>query len=106
LQIFDVDIDYFNKRAISKTNIESKIVDANGKEKTRPRNLNRKSPGKRPMPSFSSQGSKNENTINATKITKTHLIIARPFASIYILPHFYKKIPLIRFIYRRNKLIH
>jgi hypothetical protein len=58
-----------------KTTTESKMVEANGKEICLPSSLKRKSPGKRPMPNFSSQGSSLEKTINTTKITTTQRII-------------------------------
>lgn len=47
------------------------MVEAKGKEKLRPNNLKRTSPGKRPIPSFSSQGSKLENTTTARKMVNT-----------------------------------
>jgi hypothetical protein len=50
-------------------------VEANGREKWMPNSLKRKSPGKRPMPNFSSQGKILENTTNTTKITITQRII-------------------------------
>ena len=51
------------------------MVDMNGKENTLPNNLNRTSPGKRPTPSFSSQGSNAENTSTPIKMTNTQRII-------------------------------
>ncbi len=47
------------------------MVDANGKKKVLPKILNLRSPGKRPAPSFSSQGSKELNTTKAKKIVKS-----------------------------------
>ncbi len=47
------------------------MVEAKGKEKLRPNSLKRKSPGKRPMPSFSSQGNKLENTTTTKKIVNS-----------------------------------
>jgi hypothetical protein len=63
------------KRAIKKMTNDSKIVDANGKENTLPNNLKRTSPGRRPIPNFSSHGSNAENTMIAIKITTTQRII-------------------------------
>lgn len=54
------------------------MVEANGNEKMRPNSLKRRSPGKRPMPNFSSQGSKAEKIINAKNITTTQRIMWRP----------------------------
>ena len=47
------------------------MVDANGKKKVLPKILNLRSPGKRPTPSFSSQGSRELNTTKARKIVKS-----------------------------------
>ena len=44
------------------------MVDANGRKTCFPKIENLKSPGKRPIPSFSSHGSKEENKISARKI--------------------------------------
>jgi hypothetical protein len=62
-------------RATRRTISEIKIVEANGKEKMRPNSLKRTSPGKRPMPNFSSHGNKAEKIINAKNITSTQRII-------------------------------
>jgi hypothetical protein len=62
---------------------DNTIVEAKGKEKILPNNLNRKSPGKRPIPNFSNQGSSAEMTIKPTKITTTQRIITSP----YLQPH-------------------
>ena len=60
---------------INATNKEIKIVDANGKNIFLPKRLNLTSPGKRPMPNLSSQGSNEENTISTRKMITNHLII-------------------------------
>jgi hypothetical protein len=76
--VFVIDSDaksYFKKRAKSKTASEIKMVEEKGRVNTFPNNLKRKSPGNRPIPSFSNQGSKAENTVNAIKITATQRII-------------------------------
>jgi hypothetical protein len=67
--------DYFKNRAKSKTAKEIKIVEEKGRVNIFPNNLKRRSPGNRPIPSFSNQGSKAENTINAIKIITTQRII-------------------------------
>lgn len=67
-----------NSRATNNPIVEIRMVDANGNMNARPNSLNRKSPGKRPMPSFSSQGNKAEKTISAMKIVNTHRIIRGP----------------------------
>ena len=51
------------------------MVDAKGMVKIRLNNLNRKSPGNLPKPSFCSQGSKLAKIINPTKITITQRIM-------------------------------
>jgi hypothetical protein len=60
---------------IKATNKAIKIVEANGKNIFLPKRLNLTSPGKRPMPNFSSQGSKEENTISTKKMITNHRII-------------------------------
>ncbi len=52
------------------------MVDANGKKKVLPKILNLRSPGKRPTPSFSSQGNKELNITKARKIVKSQRNIA------------------------------
>jgi hypothetical protein len=63
---------------INATNKEIKMVDANGKNIFLPKRLNLTSPGKRPMPNLSSQGSKEENTISTRKMITNHRIIGIP----------------------------
>ena len=63
---------------INATNKEIKIVDANGKNIFLPKRLNLTSPGKRPMPNLSSQGSNEENTISTRKMITNHRIIKIP----------------------------
>jgi hypothetical protein len=64
-------VDLQINRAIRKIISDSRMVDANGKKKVLPKILNLRSPGKRPTPSFSSQGSKELNTTKARKIVKS-----------------------------------
>jgi hypothetical protein len=63
---------------INATNKEIKIVEANGKKIFLPKKLNLTSPGKRPIPNFSNQGSKEENTISTRKIITNQRIIDIP----------------------------
>jgi hypothetical protein len=63
---------------INVTNKAIKIVDANGKNIFLPKRLNLTSPGKRPTPNFSSQGSKEEKTTSTRKMITNHRIIKIP----------------------------
>jgi hypothetical protein len=74
---------YFIKRATSSTTSEIMMVDENGKEKTLPNSLKRRSPGNLPMPSFSSHGSNAENMIKPINITTTQRIILFPLVMTY-----------------------
>jgi len=60
------------------THKEIKIVEANGKNIFLPKKLNLTSPGRRPIPNFSNQGSKEENTISTRKMITNHRIIELP----------------------------
>ena len=61
---------------------EMRIVEANGRNIFLPKILNLKSPGKRPIPSFSNQGSAEANTISVRKITNSQRInVVLPAAS-------------------------
>ena len=69
-------IDLQINRAMRKITSDSKTVDANGKKKVLPKILNLRSPGKRPTPSFSSQGNMELNMTRARKIVKSQRNIA------------------------------
>ena len=70
------------KRATRKAMSEMRIVEANGRNIFLPKILNLKSPGKRPIPSFSNQGSAEANTISVRKITNSQRInVVLPAAS-------------------------
>jgi len=60
------------------------MVDAKGMVKILPNNLNRKSPGNLPKPSFCSQGKRLANTTKATKITRTQRIMHDPFVGVCV----------------------
>jgi hypothetical protein len=66
---------FYKNRPSKKATVDNKIVEANGSEKWRPNNVKRTSPGKRPTPNFSSQGSNWEKITSARKITNTQRII-------------------------------
>jgi hypothetical protein len=66
---------YFNKRPPKKIKVDSNIVDANGKKMVFPNSVNRMSPGKRPTPNFSSQGSAAEKMTRAIKIVRVQRIM-------------------------------
>jgi len=70
-------IDLQINRAIRKITSDSKMVDANGKKKVLPKILNLRSPGNRPTPNFSSQGSMELNITKARKIVKSQRNIGR-----------------------------
>ena len=73
------------KRATRKAISEIKMVEANGSNIFLPKILNLKSPGKRPIPSFSSQGSAEANTISVRKITNSQRInVVLPAASAHV----------------------
>ena len=73
------------KRATRKAISEMRMVEANGKNIFLPKILNLKSPGKRPIPSFSSQGSREASTINVRKIINSQRIkLALPTANAHI----------------------
>jgi hypothetical protein len=63
---------------INATHKEIKIVEANGRNIFLPKKLNLTSPGKRPIPNLSNQGSKEENAISARKMIINHRIINIP----------------------------
>jgi hypothetical protein len=70
------------KRATRKAMSEMRIVEANGRNIFLPKILNLKSPGKRPIPSLSSQGSAEASTMSVIKITNNQRItVALPAAS-------------------------
>jgi hypothetical protein len=64
--------------ATRKTMKDISTVEANGKKIIFPNILNRTSPGKRPIPSFSSQGNVAENITSAMKIVMVQRIMRRP----------------------------
>ena len=73
------------KRATRKAISEIKMVEANGSNIFLPKILNLKSPGKRPIPSLSSQGSAEANTISVRKITNSQRInVVLPAASAHV----------------------
>lgn len=74
--------------------VDNKTVEANGKKIVLPNNLKRKSPGKRPMPNFSSHGKAAEKTITAMKI----VINQRTMCNFHDAP---ATLPGIRFYSRR-----
>jgi len=63
---------------INATHKEIKIVEANGRNIFLPKKQNLTSPGKRPIPNLSNQGSKEENTISTRKMITNHRIINIP----------------------------
>jgi hypothetical protein len=63
------------RRATRKTTVDSRIVEANGRKKVLPNSVKRISPGKRPIPSFSSQGSAVEKTMSAMKMARVQRIM-------------------------------
>ena len=56
--------------------IESRMVDMNGNEYSRPNSFNVKSPGNLPMPSFFIHGKEAERIINAINVVRTQRIMA------------------------------
>jgi hypothetical protein len=66
---------YFNKRPPKKMSVDSNIVDAKGRKMVFPNSVNRKSPGKRPIPSFSSHGNAAQKMTSARKIVKVQRIM-------------------------------
>lgn len=68
-----------SKRVTSRIQRLKRRLDANGMQNIFPNNLNLKSPGNFPIPSFCSQGSKLAKSVKHTRAAKTQRIIALPF---------------------------
>lgn len=64
----------YSRRPIRNPTVDNNTVDANGRKIFLPNNVKRTSPGKRPTPSFSSQGNAAENTTSVRKIVSVQRI--------------------------------
>jgi hypothetical protein len=65
----------YNKRPPRKISVDSNIVDAKGRKTVFPNSVNRISPGKRPIPNFSSHGNAAEKMTSARKIVRVQRIM-------------------------------